>query len=79
MRPDLVLQRNNHIIVIELICCFKTNLVHSRKFKIEKYKSIKRYSKVTVNKIETFFIKESSLGFVAKAFKRLEKSFWKSI
>ena len=73
VRPDLVLQRNHHIVVIELTCCFKTNLVHSRNFKIEKYKSIKRYSKVTVKKIETFSIKMPPLGFVAKIFKRLEK------
>ena len=42
------------VIVIELTC-FETNLIYSRNFKIEKYKNIKRYSKVTVNKIETFF------------------------
>ena len=79
MRPDLVLQINHHIIVIEIKSCFKTDLVHSRKFKIEKYKSIKRYSKVTVNKTETFSIKVSSLGCVAKTFKHLEKILLKII
>ena len=73
VRPDLVLKRNHHIVVIELTCCFETNLVHSRNFKIEKYKNIKRYSKFAVNKIETFFLEVSSLGFIAKAFKPLEK------
>ena len=33
VQPDLVLKRNHHIIVIELTCCFKTNLLHSRNFK----------------------------------------------
>ena len=41
--------------MLELTCCFETNLVHARNFKIEKYKNVKRYSKVTVNNIETFF------------------------
>ena len=44
VQPDLVLKRNHHIIVIELRCCFKTNLLHSRNFKIEKYKTFKRHS-----------------------------------
>ena len=79
VRPDLVLKRNHHIIVIELTCCFETNLVHSRNFKIEKYKDIKRFKKVTVNKIETFFLEVSSLGgFIAKTFKTLEKFLLKS-
>ena len=41
--------------MLELTCCFETNLVHARNFKTEKYKNVKRYSKVTVNNIETFF------------------------
>ena len=44
VQPDLVLKRNHHIIIIELTCCFKTNLLHSRNFKIEKYKTFKRHS-----------------------------------
>ena len=79
VRPDLVLKRNHHIIVIELTCCFETNLVHSRNFKIEKYKNIKNYSKVTVNKIETFFLEVSSLGFIAKHLNPLKISFSKAI
>ena len=78
VQPDLVLKRNHHIIVIELTCCFETNLVHSRNFKTEKYKNIERYGKVTVNKIETFFLEVSSLGFIAKTFKPLEKFLLKS-
>ena len=72
VQPDLVLKRNHHISVIELTC-FKTNLVHSWNFKIEKYKYIKRYGKVTVNKTETLFLEVSSLGFIAKTFKPLQK------
>ena len=49
--------------------CFETNLIHSRNFKTEKYENIKRYSKVTVNKIETFFLEVSSLDFIAKTLK----------
>ena len=75
VRHDLVLKRNGHTIVIELTCCFETNLVHSRNFKIEKYKNIKNYSKVTVNKIETFFLEVSSLGFIAKHLNPLKISF----
>ena len=56
LRPDLVLKRNHHIIVIELTCCLETKLVHSRNFKTGKY-NIKRYSTVTVNKIKKFFWK----------------------
>ena len=77
LRLDLVLKRNHHIIVIELICCLETKLVHSRNFKTEKY-NIKRYSTVTVNKIEKNFLKVSSLGFIAKTFKPLEKFLLKS-
>ena len=49
VQPDIVLKRNHHIIAIELTCCFETNLVHSRNFKTQKYKNIKRYGKVTVS------------------------------
>ena len=41
-RPDLILNRNHFMIVIELTCCFKTSLAHSRNFKIKKHKNIKR-------------------------------------
>ena len=75
VRPDIVLKRNHHIVVIELTCCFETNLLHSINFKIEKYKNIKNYSKVTVNKIKTFFLEVSSLGFIAKTFNPLKISF----
>ena len=68
-----MLKRNNHIIVTELTCCIKTNLVHSRNFEIEKYEDIKRCSKVIVNKIETLFVEVSSRDFIAKTFKPLEK------
>ena len=59
--------------MLELTCCFETNLVHARNFKIEKYKNVKTYSKVTVNNIETFFPEVLSLGFIEKTFKPLEK------
>ena len=78
VRPDLILKWNHHIIVIELTYCFVTSLVHSRNFKNQKYKNIKIYGKVTVNKTETFFLEMPSLGFIAKTFKHLEKFLLKS-
>ena len=73
IRPDFVLKRNHDIIVIELTCCFETNLVHSRNFKIEKYKNIKRFSKVLVNKTETFIPEVSSLIFYCENFETIRK------
>ena len=78
VRPNLILKWNHHIIVIELTYCFVTSLVHSRNFKNQKYKNIKIYGKVTVNKTETFFLEMPSLGFIAKTFKHLEKFLLKS-
>ena len=57
MRPDLVLQRNDHIIVIELTCCFKANLVHSKKFKMKNTKVLKDIAKLQSTKLELFLSK----------------------
>ena len=40
--PDIVLVRNNKLIVIELACCFETNFSNSRKYKINRYENIKK-------------------------------------
>ena len=73
VRPDMVLKRDRHLIIIELTCCFETNFEKSRNFKIEKYESIKQYSKVPVDKLEKFFLEVSSLGFITKCFKSFER------
>ena len=67
VQPDLVLKRN-------LTCCFETNLVHSRNFKNQKYKNIKSI----LNLLSTLFLEVSSLCFISKAFKSLEKFLLKS-
>ena len=72
-RPDWVLKRNHHFMVIELTSRFKTNLVHSGNLKIEQYKKIKRHSSATVNKNEALFLEVFSLSFGVKTFKPLEK------
>ena len=67
VQPDSVLKRN-------LTCCFETNLVHSRNFKNQKYKNIKSI----LNLLSTLFLEVSSLCFISKAFKSLEKFLLKS-
>ena len=39
--PDIVLVRNNKLVVIELTCCFETNFAKSRRYKISRYKNTK--------------------------------------
>ena len=74
-----MLNRNHHIIVIELTCCFESNLVHSRNFKIKKnIKILKDKVKLQSTKLKHFFLEVSSLGFIAKTSKPLEKFLLKS-
>ena len=40
--PDIVLAKNDKLIVIEPTCCFETNFTKSRKYKSNRYENIKK-------------------------------------
>ena len=69
MIPDIVLVRNDILIIIELTCCFETNFAKPRRYKINRYENIYKKcnnSKWTIDKI---FVEVYSLGFVKKDLK----------
>ena len=71
--PDIVLVKNDKLIIIELACCFETNFVNSRRYKIIRSENIKKdcqNSKWTVDKV---FVEVPSLGFVTKGLNRFKK------
>ena len=68
--PDIVLVRNNKLIVIELACCFETNFSNSRKYKINRYENIKKTVRTLKWTVHKTFVKVSFLGFVTKDLNR---------
>ena len=69
--PDIVLVRNNKLVITELTCCFETNFGKPRQYKINSYKNITKTVRLwTVHKI---FVEVSSLGFVTKDLSRFKK------
>ena len=64
--PDIVVQQGKKLIVIELTCPDKTNLLSSREYKSDRYKELKNLSLVLCNDLEHILLKTSALGFVTK-------------
>ena len=40
LRPDIVLLKRDSLVSIELTCCFETNLINSRNYKIDRYRNL---------------------------------------
>ena len=68
-RPDLVLETNETITVLELTICFETNLHKSREYKINKYKNLGQHIRNKRKKLEVIFVEFSSLGFYSEDIK----------
>ena len=64
--PDIVVQQGKKLIVIELTCPDKTNLLSSREYKSDHYKELKNLSLVLCNDLELILLEISTLGFVSK-------------
>ena len=69
-RPDLVIVKNNELTIIELTCCFETNIIKSRDYKIKKYCNIE---KEVINRTYTIkskiFAEITTLGFISSNIK----------
>lgn len=67
VRPDLVVQLNSSITVIELTICHETNLLKSKNFKLNKYHNIAALLKVKNPKpsLRLLTVEVSTLGFVS--------------
>jgi hypothetical protein len=72
MRPDIVLVKDNVMTIIELTCCFETNLVKSNNYKKRKYENIEKdcRNKMKINKI---FVEVTALGFIPKSIIHMNK------
>ena len=65
-RPDIIVQEGNELHVIELSCCYESNFVNTREYKVKRYHDLKKFR---VNKnftINTMFVEVSTLGFLPK-------------
>ena len=70
LRPDIVLLKQDSLVSIELTCCFETNLINSRYYKIERYCNLEEdFLNVKVKKL---YVEVSSLGFLPKNIKELK-------
>ena len=71
-RPDAALVSSKEIIIIELTCCFETNLINSRNYKKERYRNIDKDVVDQARQIKKVFVEISSLGFYTKHIKDLK-------
>ena len=69
MIPDIVLVRNDVLIIIELTCCFETNFAKPSRYKINRYKNIYKTCNNSKRTIDKIFDEVYSLGFVKKDLK----------
>ena len=67
-RPDLVLETENCIFVVELTVCFETNLLKSREYKVNRYKELEKNC-TTDKQCKLVFVEFSALGFYTKEIK----------
>ena len=72
VRPDIALKKDDEVIVIELTCCFETNLRKSNTYKKDRYKDIENKLK-TRSKITKLYVEVTSLGFIPKTHKHFNK------
>ena len=59
--PDIVLQQEEKLIVIELTCPAETNLLSSREYKSNRYKELKNLALVPCNDIVLILLEISTL------------------
>ena len=67
LRPDIVLLKRDSLVSIELTCCFETNLINSRNYKIDRYCNLKEDCNLNV-KVKELYV----LGFLSKNIKKLK-------
>ena len=73
VRPDIALKKEDEVIVIELTCCFETNLRKSNAYKKNRYKDIDQKLKTRVAKVTKFYFEVTSLGFIPRSIDSFEK------
>ena len=61
------------MIAIELTCCFETNLIKSRKFKVERYEKLEEDCLLPDRTVTKIFVEVTSLGFISKNIKDFTK------
>ena len=64
-RPDIVIQLENRLIVLELTVCFETNTTKSRNYKKDRYKNLKDDLLVECDVFDIVFIEFTTLGFIS--------------
>ena len=67
VRPDVVIVKSDRYFIIELTVCFETNLVKSREYKINKYKSTKDEVLDKNITVELYTVEFTCLGLTSKA------------
>ena len=72
VRPDIALKKNDEVIIIELTCCFETNLEKSNEYKKQKYKDIGKKLKIR-SKLKKLYVEVTSLGFIPKTNEYFDK------
>ena len=72
LRPDIILLKRESLVSIELTCCFQTNLINSRNYKIDRCCNLEEDCNFNV-KVKTLYVQVSSLGFLSKNIKELKK------
>jgi hypothetical protein len=65
LRPDIAVKKGDTVQIIELTCCFETNLEKSNRYKKEKYKNLEKDLNIKVKLIKSY-IEVTSLGFTPK-------------
>ena len=78
-RPDIAIQENNHITVIELTICFETNTKKSRDYKAQRYANLSDQLKLRNAKLSLVLLEFTTLGFIGKESLTQTTRFLKSI
>ena len=70
LRPDIAIESGSSIVTLELTICHETNIVTSRKYKINKYKILSNHmlSSVSNYSLDNFTIEVMPLGFISDMF-----------
>ena len=61
--------------IIELTCCFESNLKKSREYKIDRYRCIEEETTIPINKCNKIFVEITNTGFVGKDIREYTKIF----
>ena len=71
LRPNIVLLKRDSLVSIEPTCCFETNLISTRNYKIDRYCNLEEDCNLNV-KVKKLYVKVSSLGFLSENIKELK-------